>query len=384
MAQAPKVVVIGAGIVGVSVAYFLARAGIRAVLIDSSSPSAGATGSSDGAISVASKQPGMLMAFAQQARGLYARLSDEGVLAGLYQRRPTYLIARSTEEMALLELHASDLRSAGEAIEVADRAGLVGQIPDLGECVHGGVIVQNDGHALGYQITERLLRLAELDVLRNCACQRLIQVENKVTGIVTSQGEIAADFVVVAAGLESGRLCGFTKAIFPRKGQIIITDSARPGEVAFNGQVMAATYIAAKRRGAKAPPSPIGLVIDPLLTGQFLIGGTREDNRVDTGTDVGAISAILREAIELYPPLMTRRVIRTFSGVRSASHDGIPIVGFHPEVDNLLIATGFEGDGICLGPLTGSIVADLLLGRDHEVDIAAFDPTRLAPSGVAA
>jgi glycine/D-amino acid oxidase-like deaminating enzyme len=382
-ARAPKVVVVGAGIVGASIAYFLARAGVRVVLIDATAPSAGATGSSDGAVSVASKQPGTMMALAQRARGLYACLSEQGILTDLYHPRPTYLVARTSEEMGLLELHASDLRSAGEAIEIASRRQLLDQIPGFGDNVVGGVIVLNDGHALGYQITERLLRLGQTEILRNCACLGLSISGSRVTGVSTSHGDIPAEFVVVAAGLDSARICGFEGAIFPRKGQIIITDRGQMGRSAFNGHLMAATYIAAKRRGARAAPSPIGLVIDPLITGQFLIGGTREDNRSDTGTDIASVSAILREAAELYPPLLARRVIRTFSGVRSASRDGLPIVGHHPAFGNLLVAAGFEGDGICLGPLTGKIVAELVLHTRTEVNIAALHPARLLKSGVA-
>ncbi|NWM44851.1 FAD-binding oxidoreductase, partial [Escherichia coli] len=82
--------------------------------------------------------------------------------------------------------------------------------------------------------------------------------------------------------------------------------------------------------------------IDPLKTGQFLLGGTREDNRSDTGTDIESISQIVREAAALYPPLLARRVIRTFSGVRTATRDGLPIVGQHPTIENLVLATGFE------------------------------------------
>ncbi len=69
-------------------------------------------------------------------------------------------------------------------------------------------------------------------------------------------------------------------------------------------------------------------------------------------------------------------MIRTFSGVRTASVDGLPIVGRHPSIGALAIATGFEGDGICLGPLMGRLAAELVLGRPCSVDIGALSPAR--------
>ena len=88
------------------------------------------------------------------------------------------------------------------------------------------------------------------------------------------------------------------------------------------------------------------------------------------------IAAILREALDLYPPLAGRRVLRSFAGVRTASRDGLPIVGLHPHRDGVVIATGFEGDGICLGPFMGACAARLLLGEKPDADLSALTPQR--------
>ncbi|MFJ6326596.1 FAD-dependent oxidoreductase [Rhizobium sp. NPDC092014] len=140
-ANAPKVVVVGAGIVGASAAYFLAKQRIAVSLIDTAGPSAGATGSSDGAVSVASKQPGMMMTLAQKARAFYSQLASEGVLAGIYHPRPTFLISRTEEEMELLEVHAHDLRASGEETEIADSERLKRFVPGLSDAAIGGVVI---------------------------------------------------------------------------------------------------------------------------------------------------------------------------------------------------------------------------------------------------
>jgi len=114
---------------------------------------------------------------------------------------------------------------------------------------------------------------------------------NDVVGLRTSQDDLGADAVIVAAGLGSAGLCDQGDALQARKGQLIITDRARLTGPAFDGHMMSASYIAAKRGGAPPSVTPVGLVIDPLMTGQFLIGGTREDGWSDTGTDIRTVSA---------------------------------------------------------------------------------------------
>ena len=70
------------------------------------------------------------------------------------------------------------------------------------------------------------------------------------------------------------------------------------------------------------------------------------------------------------------RVIRVFAGLRAATSDGMPIVGRVHGADNVWIATGFEGDGICLGPMMGRLCQQMICGERLEQDIAPLDATR--------
>lgn len=201
----------------------------------------------------------------------------------------------------------------------------------------------------------------------------------RVAGVAVRDDLLSADAVLVAAGIGSAPLLGLGDILIPRKGQMAVTDRASVAGPAIDGHLMAASYLAAKR-GIVRGNGHIGLVIDPLMTGQFLIGGSREDHRSDHSTDAVTIAAILREALDLYPPLAHRRVLRSFAGVRTASRDGLPIVGPHPQRAGMVIATGFEGDGICLGPYMGASAARLLLGEKPEVDLSALSPQRFVHS----
>ncbi|MBN9443512.1 FAD-dependent oxidoreductase [Bosea sp. (in: a-proteobacteria)] len=369
------VAVIGAGIVGASAAHFLAAAGARVTLLDASGPAAGATGASDGAVSVASKRPGPMMDLARHARAFYARCEREGLFRGLFHRRSTFLVARTAVEADLVAQHGADLARAGERVFEVDRATLLERIPGLGASVCAALEIPDDGHALGYEITERLLRGTSVDIRRSAPASEIVTQAGRVAGVAVRDDLLAADAVLVAAGIGSAPLLGLGDILIPRKGQMVVTDRAGSAGPAIDGHLMAASYLAAKR-GIVRDNGHIGLVIDPLMTGQFLIGGSREDHRSDHTTDASTIAAILREALDLYPPLAQRRVLRSFAGVRTASRDGLPIVGPHPRHDGLVVATGFEGDGICLGPLMGASAARLLLGQSPDVDLSALAPER--------
>lgn len=375
----PHVAVIGAGIVGASTAYCLAQAGAKVTIVDAATPAAGASGASDGAVSVATKRPGPMMRLARQARALYGSLASEGLLSDLFHLRPTYLFARTSEEAALLDRHGEDLSHEGERVFSLSRNDLQRRIPGLGANVLAGLEVPDDGHALGYQIVNRLLSRANIVPRRYAAVRRLSVVQDRVVGIETDTDRVDADIIVVAAGLGSAAFIGLGDVLIPRKGQLVVTDRAVSDGAALPGPLMSAGYLVAKR-ATKPAPSGVSLVIDPLRTGQFLIGSSREEGCFDRQTTAPTIASILREALEVYPPMARQRVIRTFAGVRTATRDGLPIVGRHPLLDGLVIATGFEGDGICLGPLMGAAAARLALGKEAEIDIAALSPARFLPN----
>ncbi len=372
---AARVIVVGAGIVGAAIAFFLTRAGVRVTLLDARWPAAGASGASDGAVSVASKRPGPMMALACEARTFYGQWVEQGIMRDIYHPRPTYLFARTDEEVAVIAHQGSDLMELGERILPLTHAELMQRVPGLGRHVLAGMKVPDDGHALGYQVVDRLLQASGAQVLRNTPVQRLALSDDRVVGVVTPAGTLVADRVVVAAGLGSGVLTGLQDILIPRKGQLIVTDRASLTGAALRGPLMSAGYLAAKRRMVLGQSS-ISLVIDPLATGQFLIGSSRETGFADRQTDVQTVSTLLREAMAVYPALARQRVIRTFAGIRIGTQDGLPIVGRHPTLPGLFIATGMEGDGICLAPVIGAAVADMVRDQPTRFDVSVLDPGR--------
>lgn len=382
-----SIIVVGAGIVGMSAAYFLSRAGWVVTVLDASVPGAGATGASDGAVSVASKKAGPLMIMAIAGVRFYRELSATGVLPDEFAMRPTFIVALDASELPVLERHAAQLQAAGVSVRMLDGATLTQVLGPVAPGAVAAVEVQGDGHAVGYRVVERFRRLGGFAIRRNVRVAGLHRTAGRVDGVVTEQGVERADAVLLAAGIGSVGLLDASGIIRPRKGQLIVTDRGSGELPPFPGPLMSCRYLMSKGSqpaGGAPEPRSFGLVIDPLTTGQFLIGGTREDSADPASTDADAVVRLLREAVELSPLVARLRVLRVFAGVRAATLDGLPIVGPLAGLDNVWVATGFEGDGICLGPLMGRVCQQLICGEMTEIDISPLRTDRFDEALVAA
>lgn len=407
--QPASVVVAGAGIIGSAAAWFLARRGLNVTVLDALAPAAEASGAADGAVSVASKRPGPLMQAALQGIALYRRLAgldpdpatglqgEDAPLAGLFHPRSTFIVAASPAERAVLEAHAAALAQAGVAISAIEPPAIQARFPALSAAACLVIEVRGDGHAIGYQVVRRLLAAARVPVLRGCPVTRLDRDADggRIRAVETPQGRIAADAFVFATGNGTAPLFGLQAVLTPRKGQLLITERDLALSRAMPGSIMSGRYLLSKGSqtraldagGEQASASAargFGLVVDPLRTGQFLIGGTREDHGDKRETDLAAVSRILSDAVALVPGLAGVRLLRGFAGARTAVRDGLPLVGPLPGLANGFLATGFEGDGICLGPVTGAALADLVCGTAPALDLAPFAPSRFAELQAAA
>ncbi|MBD9489422.1 FAD-binding oxidoreductase [Ensifer sp. ENS11] len=384
-AQPSSVVIAGSGIVGAAAAYFLARRGVRVDLFDADVPASQATGAADGAVSVASKRPGPMMEAALCGIALYRQLARDGLFADCFKSRSTFIVATSKAECDVLEAHSKALAGAGVRTATLAPQAARNRFPVLSPDALMIVEVHDEGHAIGYQIVHRFLTAAGVVVHRGHAVESLLLASDgsRVEGVATAKGDVRADAVVVAAGTGSARLLGIEHALIPRKGQLLITERARALNAAMPGAIMSGRYLLSKG-SQNAPqaklPKGLGLVIDPLQTGQFLIGGTREDHGDRRNNDIDAVSRILRDAVALVPGLADVRLLRSFAGVRTAVIDGLPLVGRLPHLINAYVATGFEGDGICLGPITGKAISQMVCGETPDMSLAAFDPARFGKS----
>jgi glycine oxidase len=107
-----------------------------------------------------------------------------------------------------------------------------------------------------------------------------------------------------------------------------------------------------------------------------LLGSTMERVGFEKGTTEAGLADIRRETAAILPALAGVPFTKTWSGLRPMTPDGLPILGFDPDVEGLVYATGHGRNGILLGPITGEIVRDLVVRGETSWDISAYSIMR--------
>lgn len=370
------VVIAGAGIVGASAAWHLHRLGLKVAIVDAVGPAAEASGASDGAVSVASKKPGVMARLASESlRYTFMLAKQGGPLHGVFHARPAYVFGSGEAEFAAMDQLADKLASLNGPVRVTSDS-RADPTFGWGAGVERVLTLDGEGHMLGHKAVQAYLDPA----IDTYWPHPILGVQATATDVTVQldDREIRGQYLVAALGAA-------TRKIFPgspislRAGQMLVTDRGPTG--ALPGALTAASYLMAK---SESDPALYGIpvVIDPLVTGQYLIGSTRENHGNHLHNDLDTVLSLLQRATAVWPALTERRLIRVFTGVRAAVRDGLPMLGVMADSPRVIMATGFEGDGICLSSLIGREVARLLHPNTTdawlEQDLQRLSPTRFA------
>lgn len=365
MSKSPDCLIIGAGIVGLAAARRLAMAGRQVLVLEPGTPGAEASSAAAGLlapqIEAAARDP--LLPLALRGRDVYPALVDELRDAG-------HRVELNREGIALLALddaRAAELAALADApapgvkVEWLNRAALELRQPHIGPEARGALLAHGDGCVDNVALCAALAT----DALRRgvrfetAAARELVTHHGHAVGVSTSAGERRAPVVVIAAGAWSAGLAGLPRPlpVRPVRGQMVAVawPAGVPRTILFG-------------RGAYVVPRG----------GEALLGSTMEDVGFDTSTTPEGVARIRHETERLLPALAGATPLRTWAGLRPMTPDTHPVLGFDPEVQGLLYATGHGRNGILLGPLTGDIIADLVVRGETREDIAPYAVQRFA------
>lgn len=368
------VVVAGAGVIGLAVAWGVAATGARVVVYDPS-PATGASWAAAGMLApVTESRIGEddLVALGAASLALWpgfaARLEAcSGTSVGL-RTEGTLAVGvddddrRALDELAAVHRHlglASE-RLAGGACRVLE--------PSLHPRVRAGLLVPGD-----HQVDSRALLDALLIAVRSAGVElRTVAVEvisedgNRVTGVDLADGSVlAAPVVIVAAGCRSGALRVPGPAtglpVRPVKGQILRL-RADPAAMPLTRTVRALVH-----------GWPVYVV--PRHSGELVVGATMEERGFDTAVTAGAVHDLLRAAIEVIPEIAELELVECTARLRPATPDNGPLLGPGP-LDGLIHATGHHRSGVLLAPITVETVLATLAQRPVPDAAIPFDPKR--------
>ena len=350
-----EVIVVGAGLIGLTTAVALAERGVSVTLVGQHRP---------GEASPAAA--GMLAPSVERASG---PAHDFGIAAR--DRYPSYVqflaertgVAVPLNRLGILQVAVSAKGIKGlkkTAFTTAvwlDSSDLHQLEPALSHAL-GAMLNPNDGAVDNVVLLDALHRLV-------LASDRIESLEDIVTTIdagaasctVTTKSRAThhAGHVVIAAGAWVGQIPGapFARAVTPARGQLVSYSSSPIRHVAYG---------------------PHGYVVP---RGDHTIGGsTMENVGFDANTTTEGIKKVRTASEEICPPLAHSLGISAWAGLRPVTPDMLPILGIDPARPSLIYACGHSRNGVLMAPLTGDMIADLVTGTPLSRDLSQFRPDR--------
>jgi sarcosine oxidase subunit beta len=375
----PHIIIIGGGVIGASMAFFLSRADARVTLIEKDDPASGSSGACDGLVFLQSKRPGVHLTMALESLTLFESLQAK--LPGDIEFRQSggMVVIETDAEMRSMETYVRAQRETGLDVRLLDKDQALELEPNLSPGIKGCAFSPLDAQVNPINLTLGFVREARKNhaaVMTRTEVLGILAKGSTVTGVRTDRGEIRGDMVVNAAGALAGRVCRMLDIpvpITPRRGQIVVTGATRP---VLRHCLISAGYIAAKYDPSPADQAGQGISMEQTGNGNLLLGSTREFAGFNRQTTLSGIRTILRQTTSVVPCIEHLQVIRTFAGLRPYTPDGLPLLGPVRGVNGFFMAAGHEGDGIALSPVTGRLMADLLLEKQVSIPLEAFSPDR--------
>lgn len=373
--RATDVVVIGGGVIGAASAYYLSRAGKRVTLVERRGLGAEASGANVGLVTMLSaysleeREPGVLFHLTHGSIEAFATLSDELGVDVEYRREGGVIVAETPEALDALRQVGAAYARAGVPSEMLGPTDVLKCEPAFYSAkILGGIFCPLNG-----MVNPMILTQAFAQAAGRLGARLLVGVEarvmtvrgGRVAGVVTSAGEIPCEQVVNAAGAwaaDIGRTVGLEIPVTPARGQVMVTERVP----IFLRKVVSGMEPMARQT----------------VRGNVVIGSTLEPVGYNKGVTVQTVGAFAREILPHFPALRNLHVIRVWAGLRPMTPDSAPIIELLPSPEGLCLAVGHSRRGICYGPGTGRLVAELLTGKPPFMDITPLGLSRFASASL--
>ena len=404
------IIIIGGGVIGVSAAYVLARSGARVTLVESGDLCAGSSYGNAGLICPCHSTPipgpgvlgqGIRWMFNPESPFYIKPSLDRDLLAWLWtfgkhcnqaavdraipslrdmQRASLRLYEDWLAETGMdaqfekrggLELFLTQEKFAGAAREVEhmrkfgidmavlDREAVLALEPAVNAGIVGGIHYREDAHINPARFVQSLADEAErfgASIRTSTRVTGLLRSGSKITAVTTTSGKFTGSDVVLAAGAWTPAIAATASVRVPMQ----------PGK----------GYSITMPRPEICPSIPLHLAearmaVTPM--GPYLrFGGTMELSGINTEIRTRRVGAIRRGGYRYLATPERMEELEIWTGMRPIPPDGMPYIGRPAGVDNMVIAAGHAMLGVSMGPITGHLVAELVLGREPAVDLKPF------------
>jgi glycine oxidase len=361
------VAIAGGGIIGCSIAFELAGAGLRVVVLDRQEPGREASWAAAGMLSPGPDAPGALplVPLAKESHRRYpafvAQIENASLQPVAFARNGTLEVFSGADADAARDAMVAQYASLAIPCEAISLAGAHEREPSLGPEIPAAAWLPDEAtiepRALIRAVIAACKRRgvefrsgrAVTEILRNATT-------GAVAGVQTGNEKIHTEHVVVAAGSFCASFTA-TAPTHPVKGQILALRHPT-------------LRLARVLRSEKA-------YVVPRRDGRLIAGSTLENVGFDKEVTSEGMHKILDGVREIVPALVDAEIVETWAGLRPGTPDGLPILG-ETATKNLIVATGHYRNGILLAPATAAIVRDIVITGKTNFDISAYSAQRFA------
>lgn len=355
-----NMIVIGGGVIGLMTAIELMRSGVTVTLVERGQIGREASWAGGGILwpLYPWRYPPAVVALAQWSRSIYPELAaqlwrDTGIDS---EWENSGLLMLDTAQHPAALAWAAQQHEAVETLPPVDLKNLEPALAPFQTAVRFPAVAQIRNPYL-LQALQHAARQMGIQMIEQCAARTLKIKGDHVAGVRTSQGDLEADGVVVAAGAwSSDILPSFpaVKPITPARGQMLLL-RAPPGEV---------RHITLHE----------GRYLIPRRDGRILVGSTVEHVGFDKTPTAEARTTLLAFAQRLFPGLRHAALERHWAGLRPSTEQGVPYIGPVPGLNGLFLNSGHFRNGLVMAPAAARLVVDMILQRPPIMDPHPYTP----------
>ncbi|MCW2992631.1 MAG: dependent oxidoreductase [Conexibacter sp.] len=378
--------VVGGGIVGTSVAYFAAREGLSVTLLEKRELAFGASGRNPGFVWLHCRNPGFALEISRAGRALYPQLLEDLPEPFEFRAEGGMIYFTTPEQGAVFEEFVAARRADGVEMELIDGAAVRALAPPIRPDVLGASFSPEDAQINTPTVVRALgigARAEGADIREGVEVTALRFDGDRVVGVATDHGDVDADRVVVCAGAWSSALladCGVEIPVGAERLQVIALEPQplQIGPVVY-GALAAKQYTLFRHLPSWDPAaftreyeSEEGFEMLQLVAqranGEILLGCPMDyPPSIDMRPTLHGIGVAIQSMVEDFPGLRDAAVSRVWAGALPYTTDMAPVID---EVrPGLLVAAGHVF-GNAAGPMTGKIIAQMIQGREPEIDLS--------------
>ncbi|HWR13945.1 MAG TPA: glycine oxidase ThiO [Terriglobales bacterium] len=343
------VVVIGAGVIGLSLACNLRRAGFSVLVLEKHQPGHEATWAAGGMIAHCEIGPDIsLQQMAKLSAALYPSFVRE-----IQDESGVDVDYRSEGKIRFVEENIEAWTPKGTILDNQEVRRLEPEI-----AFNAPAVLLQESWLDPRKLVEGLVKAAKhlgVELISGAEVKEIAIEQGRTVGAITPKATYGGVAVVNCAGAWSGQFSPVPIPARPIKGQMLC--------------------LVPDRRVLRHVISGNGVYLIPRTDGRIVVGATVEDVGFDKRVDPSAIQALHQRAANLVPALGEARIHDSWAGLRPGTPDELPMLG-RTELEGYFVATGHYRDGILLAPATASAMTQILAGHEPGIDISRFSPSR--------